>query len=72
MTRHKKPVPDTSHSTIHIKSLHPLMPQKGIAQVAEIRPRAPHASGRTFIEDFTGEHSSPGMRSTSIGIPGCF
>ena len=42
------------------------------ANSAEIKPDGPWASRLTFVEDFTLEHSLPGMQITSIEISRCF
>jgi hypothetical protein len=48
------------------------MPGAGSADPSRILPEAPRAARLTFIQDFTGEHSTSGLRSTAIGIPGTF
>ncbi len=52
------------------KSLHPLMPvgQADRANPSEIKQDGPRASRLTFVEDFTQEHSLPGVHITSIEI----
>ena len=42
------------------------------ANPSEIKPDGPWASGLTFVEDFTREHSLPGLYITSIEISGVF
>jgi hypothetical protein len=39
---------------------------------SEIKPDGPWASRLTFVEDFTLEHSLPGLHTTSIEISGSF
>jgi hypothetical protein len=39
---------------------------------SEVKPDGPWASKVTFVEDFTREHSLPGLQITSIEISGCF
>ncbi len=56
------------------KSLHSLMPagQADRAHPSEIKRAEPGASNRTFVEDFTREHSLPGVHIASIEISGSF
>jgi hypothetical protein len=56
------------------KSLHSLMPvgQADRANPSEIKPDGPRVSKQTFVEDFTREHSLPGVHITSIEISGSF
>jgi hypothetical protein len=42
------------------------------ANPSEIMPDGPRASRLTFVEDFTREHSFPGLYITSIEISGSF
>jgi hypothetical protein len=42
------------------------------ANPSEIKPDGPWASRLTFAEDFTLEHSHPGLHITSIEISGSF
>lgn len=42
------------------------------ANPSEIKPDGPRASRLTFVEDFTQEHSLPGVHILSIGISGSF
>jgi hypothetical protein len=42
------------------------------ANSSEIKPNGPWASRLTFVEDFTVEHSLPGLQITSIEISGSF
>jgi hypothetical protein len=42
------------------------------ANPSEIKPDGPRASRLTFVEDFTLEHSLPGLYITSIEISGSF
>ena len=46
--------------------------QPDLANSSEIKPYGPWASRLTFVEDFTLEHSLPGLHTTSIEIPGIF
>jgi len=39
---------------------------------SEIRPDGPWAGRLTFVEDFTREHSLPGLRITAIEISSSF
>jgi hypothetical protein len=39
---------------------------------SEIEPDRARAGRRTFLEDFTGEHSVHGVRLTSIEVSGSF
>jgi hypothetical protein len=56
------------------KSRHLFQPggQANRANPSEIEPDGPRASGLTFVEDFTQEHSLPGAHITSIEILGIF
>jgi hypothetical protein len=56
------------------KSLHSLRPvgQADRANPSEIKPDGTRASRLTFVEDFTLEHSLPGVDITSIKISGFF
>ncbi len=56
------------------KSRHSFKPvvQAKRANPSEIQPERPRASRLTFVEDFTREHSLPGVRITSIEISGIF
>jgi hypothetical protein len=38
----------------------------------EIEPDRPRAGRRTFVEDFTRDHSLPGLHFTSIEVSGNF
>jgi len=42
------------------------------AGLSEIKPGIPRVGKPTFVEDFTGEHSLPGVQFTSIEISGSF
>jgi hypothetical protein len=42
------------------------------ANPSEIKPDGPRASRLAFAEDFTLEHSLPGLHIVSIGISGSF
>ena len=42
------------------------------ANSSEIKPDGPWAGRLTFVEDFTLEHSLPGLHIASIEISGCF
>jgi len=42
------------------------------ANSSEIKPDESWASGLTFVEDFTLEHSLPALHATSIEISGSF
>ena len=42
------------------------------ANPSEIKPDEPRASGLTFVEDFTLEHSLPGLHIASFELSGCF
>jgi len=42
------------------------------ANSSEIKPNGSWASGLTFVEDFTMEHSLPGLHAASIEISGSF
>ena len=56
------------------KSHHPFAPSKQAdrASPSVIKPARPWAGSLTFFEDFTLEHSLPGLRITSIAILGGF
>jgi hypothetical protein len=56
------------------KSRHSFRPvgQDDRAGFSEIKPDGPRASRLTFVEDYTREHSLPGLDITSIEISGCF
>jgi len=61
-------------SAIRNNSLHSLAPVGAADRAApsEIKPDGPRANRLTFVEDFAGEHSLPGVHIASIGISGCF
>jgi hypothetical protein len=42
------------------------------ANSSKIKPDGPWAGKLAFVEDFTREHSLPGLQVTSIGISGSF
>jgi hypothetical protein len=42
------------------------------ANPSEIKPDRPRASRLTFVEDFTLEHSLPGLHIASFELSGCF
>lgn len=42
------------------------------ASLSENKPDIPWVGKMTFVEDFTGEHSLPGLQLTSIEISGSF
>lgn len=42
------------------------------ASLQESKPDRSWPGKQTFIEDFTGEHSLPGLQVSSIGISGSF
>ena len=42
------------------------------ANPSEMKPHRPWAGRRTFVEDFTREHSLPCLQITSIEISGSF
>jgi len=46
--------------------------QAGRANPSEIKPDGPWAGKLTFVEDFTLEHSLPGLHIASIEISGSF
>ena len=48
------------------------MPQTRTANSPKIKPDRSCARRRSFIEDFTMEHSLPGPHIISLGISGCF
>jgi hypothetical protein len=56
------------------KSRHSFKPvgQADRASLSAIKPDGPRASRLTFVEDFTREHSLPGVHITSIEISGIF
>jgi len=56
------------------RSRHSFRPpgQADRAKPSEIKPDGPRASRLTFVEDFTREHSLPGVHITSIEISGSF
>ena len=56
------------------KSRYSLMPagQADRANPSEIKPDGPRASRLTFVEDYTREHSLPGLYFTLIEISGGF
>jgi hypothetical protein len=72
MIRHNRLDSHTSLSATRRQSPRQLMPRTGSADASRIKPEAPRATRLTFIQDFTGEHSTPGLRNTAIGIPGTF
>jgi hypothetical protein len=61
-------------SASRIKSRHSLRPvgQADRAKPSEIKPDGSRASGLTFFEDFTREHSLPGEHIASTEISGSF
>jgi hypothetical protein len=61
-------------SASQYKSPHPsmLVAQANSANVIEIKPDGLRASNPTFFEDFTREHSFPGVHIASIEISGSF
>ena len=56
------------------KSRHPLKPLGQASKVnsSEIKADGRLVRRRTFVEDFTREHSSPGLHIASIEIAGTF
>ncbi len=56
------------------KSQHSFMPvgQADRATFSAIKPDGPQASRLTFVEDYTREHSLPGLHVTSLEISGSF
>lgn len=44
----------------------------GSANSSVIKPDGPRSGKWTFVEDFTREHSLPGLHFISIEISGCF
>jgi hypothetical protein len=53
-------------------SLHRRAARADKANPLEITPERPRASRLTFVEDFTLEHSLPGLQITSIAMAGSF
>jgi hypothetical protein len=56
------------------RSRHPVRPagQPCTANSSHIKQDAPWAGKLTFAQDFTQEHSLPGLHFASIEISGCF
>ena len=65
---------ESSDLRVVTRSRHSLKPvgQADRAKPSEIKPDGPRASRLTFVEDFTLEHSLPGVHITSIEISGIF
>jgi hypothetical protein len=72
MIRHNRIATNTALSATRPQGPHALKPRAGSADPSKIKPEAPRVTRLTFIQDFTGEHSTPGLRITSIGVPGTF
>ncbi|MGD0903563.1 MAG: hypothetical protein ABR924_11545 [Terracidiphilus sp.] len=70
----KECVADNRLSARCARSLHSvrLAGQPCAASSSQIEQDAPWAGKLTFVEDFTQEHSLPGLHFASIEISGCF
>jgi hypothetical protein len=54
------------------RSLRVSIPQTGSTNIPEKKPADLRTGRHAFAEDFTREHSLPGLHSTSFEISGCF
>jgi hypothetical protein len=70
MTFLKKCIANNLPSASRNESPHTFRPvgQAGRANSSEIKPDGPRAGRLTFVEDFTLEHSLPGLHIASIEI----